>query len=368
MTDPAVVRQMAVAIDTADVSAVEALLLAHPEAVHFDSMSLGGFAHQAARRGCVAVLDVLHRHGADLDACQKGSSQTPLHVAAAQGQLAACEWLLAHGASVRQASARATPVLAHAVVGRSLPVMQVLLSRGADVNETYGDPPQTALDVALRLGQHDLADWLREQAGAQRAQDRAGADAPEAAAAPVPTPARLCARQWLIDQFGPLQQPDARLSAGACLLHAPAHVNRRFDTCITWAEVPLLAPSGEQVEFALHIRADLPDAHAGTLARWSQVLLQLRAECLKHPDLLSARFAVVAVGAGTAPFTEALLLRSGPLADHTQLALMDVIPLHAAEADWARMHGVPALLAHFEAQRLSALFDPQRTRAVPSPP
>lgn len=362
VTDLAVVRAAAAAIDAADAVGLDALLAAHPDAVRFSSLSLGSFMHQAARRGHISVMETLWRHGADLDASRQDSARTPLHLAARHGHVAACEWLLARGASVARPTPRDVPVLVHAVLGRSWAVVQALLARGADVNDIYGEPPQTALDVALKLGQHELADQLRDRGQALRAQDVLG----RPASPPAAFQARAAALAWLRGQFSTLEQPDSPVVAGITGLLVPASAQRRFETCITWADVPWVAPNGDQVELSLHLRAHDASAEIGLRARWARVLLQLRAGCAGQPGLLAARFPLVALDAAAAPFAAAVLLprlRSDTLEDQTRLCVLDVIPLHAAEATWAAEHGVPALLQRFQAQDIPTVFDGQRPPA-----
>ena len=76
-------------------------------------------------------LSLSHSHSLSYPLCD--SEFTGLHLAAANGQLAAATWLLANGADPNQASSHGVLPLACALASRSTAIVQALLAAGATV-------------------------------------------------------------------------------------------------------------------------------------------------------------------------------------------------------------------------------------------
>ncbi|MFN7222296.1 MAG: ankyrin repeat domain-containing protein [Burkholderiales bacterium] len=112
----------------------------------------------------------------DVDLDQVGSNgQTPLMVAASEGQLAAAEQLVRCGASVNVFAGFTNSTPLHQAAGEGhAPLVRFLLSQGADINaESKGSV--TPLMVAAAWGQLDVVRLLLESgADWSRTDDRGG--------------------------------------------------------------------------------------------------------------------------------------------------------------------------------------------------
>jgi len=93
---------------------------------------------------------------------------TALHLAAFGGHVEACRLLLANGAEVdaltlptERTESGDTPLM-RAVWGRSIPVAELLLEAGADVDDVDGMTGDTPLLAAARSGQPSLCRLLLE--------------------------------------------------------------------------------------------------------------------------------------------------------------------------------------------------------------
>ncbi len=119
-----------------------------------------GWIVWSAARGDIRLLDYLLSQGASADA-RVSSGQTALGAAAAAGQLAACELLIAKGAHVdeRTSITRQTPLMEAAEENRAA-IVRLLLARGADpaARDTAG---MTAEDWAVVNGNERIRGLLR---------------------------------------------------------------------------------------------------------------------------------------------------------------------------------------------------------------
>ncbi len=101
----------------------------------------------AARGGCMAVIELYVKGGADVKAADPNSGWTPLHVAAQARQAEAVRYLLSKGADVNAATAQGKTAWTEAVHGSLFnraegdrqKTLQILLENGADV--TAADEP-----------------------------------------------------------------------------------------------------------------------------------------------------------------------------------------------------------------------------------
>jgi ankyrin repeat protein len=117
--------------------------------------------HRASLNGHLEVVKYLVSKGGNVNAKSK-KDNTPLHAAAHGGYLEVVKWLIDNGASinVKEKEFGTTP-LHQAVAFRHFEVVKYLFSHGADVNakDQHGNMP---LDVAIKSGYKDIADYLRE--------------------------------------------------------------------------------------------------------------------------------------------------------------------------------------------------------------
>ncbi len=89
---------------------------------------------QAAQAGQKEVVLLLLKEGADPNLGQAESGSSPLHQAAASGDVQSIRVLVAAGAKLDQRDAADLTPLAYAVRNGSLPAAKALIAAGADVN------------------------------------------------------------------------------------------------------------------------------------------------------------------------------------------------------------------------------------------
>jgi ankyrin len=120
--------------------------------------------HYAARRGHNAVVAMLEAKGAVSDATVESLLKigaTPLHQAAAMGDLKQARALLAQGANVNAKDRLdARPLYYAAEKGRK-DVIELLLAHGAAVHARNTRRHETALEAATRVGHKDAAELLK---------------------------------------------------------------------------------------------------------------------------------------------------------------------------------------------------------------
>lgn len=136
------------------------LLLSHgAPAETFDRQTRGAVGrapmHEAARRGWVEGMELLHVAGASVESLDD-QGQAPIHIASARGQIEALDWLLSHGASPTGPLGSANTALHTA---KNPEVVARLLAAGADANKlnARGD---TALHAQVRLGRAEMVKAL----------------------------------------------------------------------------------------------------------------------------------------------------------------------------------------------------------------
>lgn len=117
----------------------------------------------AATSGSVYRMQLLHLAGANVNS--RGSSGTPLFLAAGEGRLNAVRYLLDEGADVNLRGGYGNTALTEATYYGHAPVIKELLMRGADVNVISSDG--TPLDIATGRNNPAIIDLLKHY-GAKR--------------------------------------------------------------------------------------------------------------------------------------------------------------------------------------------------------
>ena len=117
---------------------------------------------QAARAGSVEAVNMLLLAGAQVNAREGWNGQSALHWAAAEGQGAAVEALIAGGADIRQRSNAGSTPFMFAVRKGDTRTVQAFLAAGSNVNEKRVDLA-TPLLVAIINGHEDLVDLLLDK-------------------------------------------------------------------------------------------------------------------------------------------------------------------------------------------------------------
>jgi ankyrin repeat protein len=141
-----------------EVKRIQAMIKDSPDLINAKDSGGNTPLHQAAAKGQVIVATFLLQNGADIEA-KDLSGQTPLYHAAVEGHKSVVELLLQKGASVRSANWRGETPL-HAAAGKGFrSIVELLLARGAEVNAktTEGTTP---LHMAVANGFKVVADLL----------------------------------------------------------------------------------------------------------------------------------------------------------------------------------------------------------------
>jgi ankyrin repeat protein len=115
----------------------------------------------AAGEGDAAALDLLLRHGADVNRPWATDGSTPLYAILHWAKTdAGCYWLLEHGANPDPVFADNGETPLHVVAASwEAGLAQALVDRGADLMRRRGDG-RTPYAVAKLNGNHAVADWL----------------------------------------------------------------------------------------------------------------------------------------------------------------------------------------------------------------
>jgi len=156
------------AIRQRDVAAVRSMLAANRDLIYARNQKGATALHLACGLGSkfpresLALVRLLVDAGAEINTACNGeflTGQTPLHIAAGQGQVPVVTYLLAHGARVKAKDITdATPLHEAAIQGRK-EVALLLLKHGADIEATQSDG-YTPLTWAIISGHADVVSAL----------------------------------------------------------------------------------------------------------------------------------------------------------------------------------------------------------------
>ncbi len=147
---------------TADIETVQEMLAQTPDLIHSYSSDGWTYLHRAAQFGRNDIVDLLLKHGADVNArAHNGLADTPILCAVIGQHIDLVRFLIAHGADVNSPnSAGATP-LHKAAIGGDCRIVRLLLAHGAraDARNSGG---QTPLVHAHHLGHVEAAALLEQ--------------------------------------------------------------------------------------------------------------------------------------------------------------------------------------------------------------
>ena len=160
-----------------EVRRIKALIKDSPDLINsVGAESLWTPLHKAAANGQLVVARFLLANKADVNAREKGGIATPLVLAASRGHKSMVELLLAHGADVSLPGAAGNQTgspLHLAAANGFLSVAEVLLANKADVNARNNEG-KTPLHLAAAEGRLPLAEMLLAKGAEVNAKDAGG--------------------------------------------------------------------------------------------------------------------------------------------------------------------------------------------------
>lgn len=171
IASPALAGPLGDAAKKGDLAEVERLLDGGEDVNAADGIATA--LHWAALNGHAEVVDLLGKRGADIGA-QSSMLGTPLHAAASRDHAAAIAALLTAGADPDSRDRNQFTPLMLAAFNNRMQAAFSLIAGGADVDAigiapgglNMGEGPTNALHLALRMGNTEIADKLREAGAA----------------------------------------------------------------------------------------------------------------------------------------------------------------------------------------------------------
>lgn len=118
--------------------------------------------HWAAQKGNIDIMEVLVSAGLPVDCLTSDGTSTALNIAAGQGRLEACKWLIDHGADINRGLGVLATAIFSGIYSKSLDVVKLFVERGADLNSVFGDQEIDVIGYAERFGTPEIVSFLRQ--------------------------------------------------------------------------------------------------------------------------------------------------------------------------------------------------------------
>lgn len=375
------------AIKAGDIEFVKQSLRERPDFLHTDGNDTrGSLLHQAVNCRHVEIVKLLIEQGADINAFSD-SPKYALTRAASNGDVSLAQLLIENGAHINTPG-DGNPML-WAIGNGHYDFCKLLVERGFDIRAEYTPPSgrkKTALSHAVALGEEKIAEFLKSVGCVMPDQPPPPPDSPE-----VAREKRIVGR--LIEAYGPADPVAMRE-----IIPVHRHVSVAIHVIRPTATHPYLTlfttgmsdrkmrvPEGQQefryAELVMHLPANWrlpkPPATGDESTMWPVQWLRKLAY-LPHLNRtwLGGPHTIVSSDEPPAPLgpgiQESCLLLVADFADWSPIKLEDgsavkfytVIPIFAEERDFEKANGLVALLNRFEANGVTAIFDPNRKNAA----
>lgn len=160
-------------MEAGDLDALKKSIDANPEVLDWKVFNTGqyGLIPYAAGLGQTKICEFLLARGADVNEATD-NVDTPLHEAAGNGHFETTQWLLAHGASVDGPAHCVTSPLINAIISGHTDVAKLLIDHGADINRLHTRQHQMPLDFAIKWGRTEIESLLRSKGAESVAEEK----------------------------------------------------------------------------------------------------------------------------------------------------------------------------------------------------
>lgn len=146
-----------------NVEALKAHITAYPEILDWNTFSIEqGILHHAVGRERLAFSQYFVSVGVDVNGINEGG-QTPLSIAAGDGNLEIVKWLIDCGAGIDGYPTDIQSPLMNAIIPGHVAIARLLIDLGADLTRLNNRLHTTALDLAMIWGQPEIERMLREK-------------------------------------------------------------------------------------------------------------------------------------------------------------------------------------------------------------
>ena len=119
--------------------------------------------HYAARKGNLDVLHLLHSNGADIQQLSSGCQNSIMAAIHGSGNCDTVKWLAEKHVDVNWSDKDNFTSVHYAAYKGNLPVLKLLHSNGADINQVSSGGHNSIMLAILGTGFHDTVKWLIEQ-------------------------------------------------------------------------------------------------------------------------------------------------------------------------------------------------------------
>lgn len=159
MTNEAI---MYAAVVQGDIMVVKELVRNDPSILQVSKVGKN-WLHWAAQRGHTDIAAVLVEAGLEVDKLTDDGTSTALDIAAGQGRLDSCKWLIAQSADINRGFGKcATPIFS-AIYGKSIEVVKLFVEEGARLDAEFGEPVINVVGYAKQYGTPEIVEFLQQR-------------------------------------------------------------------------------------------------------------------------------------------------------------------------------------------------------------
>lgn len=366
--------------DRGDWIALRHWLNEEPEILHHPKW-MGQILHDAAmHQHSPTLVALLYEMGVDLNIAQLESPMTrPVSVAANIERWDTLRWLVEHGAEINYEVGGREPYcvpLGTIIRSGRLDMVKLLVEAGA-ILDVCDRRNLTPLGWAIQYGQTEIADYLRSK----------GAIEPQHARNYRPPLPKTPVMQYMESRFGPIKSQGWQQiipSATPIAVHTVWHEDYSGAFTDGMSAKAMNVPQGMEryrfAELAMPLGEywpDDPQVWGEDQYVWAiQWLHRLADYPFEANTWLGRPHCIIANNDPPEPLSDytemtcwLLLVDKDPLngftrADGSEVVFYTLFPIHTAEREFERQHGLRALLEKFSEKEVSTYIDPHRESVV----